>query len=112
MSRAKRAKMAPLKPPRDPRLEALAEQASRLEGWVVEWQLNGTLTSGWWMLQLRVGDVGVEVSTAEDGALICYASYTEHWTHPAWTPAEALRSAYAALGVALDQAEDAFGEPT
>lgn len=105
MSRAK--KVPHPGPPRDPRLVALAEQAERA-GWTAEWQLNGSDELGWW-LRLRTNGVVVD-AFGEDGTMTCYASYTGHWIQPARTPTEAMRSAYAALGVALDQAEDAFGQ--
>lgn len=110
MSRAKRVKktVPPPEPPRDPRLVALAEQAERA-GWVAEWQLNGSDELGWW-LRLRNNGVQLEAFVDEDG-LNCYVQYVgwRNWSHPARTPTEALRAVYAALGVVLDQAEDAFG---
>lgn len=109
MSRSQRVKkvVPPPEPPRDTRLVALAEQAERA-GWGTEWQLNGP-EAIWWWLQLRLGGVVVDVFAGEGGSLSCYANYTDHWNRSLRTPAEALRSAYADLGVALDQAEDAFG---
>lgn len=110
MSRTKSVKkmvVPPPEPPRDPRLVALAEQAERA-GWGTEWKLNGP-EQVWWWLQLRIGGVSVDVFTGEGGSLNCYSNYADHWNRPGRTPAEALRSAYAALGVAIDQAEDAFG---
>lgn len=103
MSRTKRVKKV-VPPPRDPRLVAIAEQAQRV-GWKVDWQLTGGETP--W---LRVSNNGVAVDAFSGEELNCYGHYYA-WAgaQPARTPAEALRSAYAALGVAIDQAEDAFG---
>lgn len=113
MSRAKRWKklvVPPPEPPRDPRLVALAEQAQRA-GWVVEWRREWRQAHHdelrWW-LGLRHDTVGVEVFVESSGALSCRAQYLGHWNWLARTPTEALRQAYGALGVALDQAEDAF----
>lgn len=107
MSRAKRVKkmVMPPEPPRDPRLVALAEQAQRV-GWEAEWQPPGFVAQ-WW-LRLQNNGVGVD-AFVDDGGLSCYTQYSGLWSQPARTPTEALRSAYAALGVALDQAEGAFG---
>lgn len=105
MSRAK--KVPPPEPPRDPRLVALAEQAQRV-GWEAEWQPPGFVAQ-WW-LRLRNNDVGVDAFADDGGSLSCYPQYSGFWSQPARTPTEALRAAYAALGVALDQAEDALGQ--
>lgn len=108
MSRAKRVKktVPPPEPPRDPRLVALAEQAQRV-GWQAEWLLWAAEPQ--WGLRLRVNGVWVEAFVESSGALSCRAQYLGHWSWLARTPTEALRAAYAHLGVALDQAEDAFG---
>lgn len=105
MSRQKRVKKS-VQPPRDPRLVMLAQHTSRLREWNVEWTLHGSSASEWWMLRLIRGSVGVDVTTDDNGALICYADFADHWNRPARTPTEALRSAYAALGVALDSLEE------
>lgn len=89
-------------PPRDPMLVALAEQAQRV-GWEAEWQPPGFVAQ-WW-LRLRNNDIGVD-AFADDGGLSFYLQYSGLWSQPARTPTEALRAAYAALGVALDQAEE------
>lgn len=109
MSRAKRVKkVPPPEPPRDPRLVALAEQAQRA-GWTAEWcdADAGYIQTAW--VQLCHDDIKVSVFTGVGGGLNCYSQYSGFSAQPSRTPTEALRSAYAALGVALDQAEDAFG---
>lgn len=104
MSRLKRAEMAPLKPPRDSRLVALAEQAQRA-GWETEWVPDHAAGTPWLRLDHQSATVSVCVFP-RDGRLSCLALVS---APHAGSPPEALRSAYAALGVALDQAEDAFG---
>lgn len=115
MSRAKRVKkvvVQPPQPPRDPRLVALAEQAQRAR-WVVEWRLEWRQDHHdelrWW-LRLQNNGAGVDVFADDGGNLSCYPQYSGLWSQPARTPTEALRQAYGALGVALDQAEDAFDQ--
>lgn len=112
MSRAKRVKkvVPPPEPPelpRDPRLVALAEQAERA-GWKTDWWTSECGDFGWW-LRLRNNSIVSIDAFADNDGLNCYAQHFGLWSSPARTPAEALRAAYAALGVALDQAEDAFG---
>lgn len=110
MSRATRAKKAP---PRDPRLEGLADQAQRAR-WVVEWRLEWRQAHHdelrWWLCLRTDGGVGVEVFVDASGAVVCRAQYFGFVSRLSRTPAEALRQAYGALGVALDQAEDTFGQ--
>lgn len=98
-------KVPPPEPPRDHRLVALAEQAQRV-GWEAEWHPPGFVAQ-WW-LRLQNNGVGVD-AFVEDGGLSCYPQFSGIFGPPARTPTEALRAAYAALGVALDRAEDAFG---
>lgn len=63
-----------------------------------------------WWLRLRVNSsVSIDAFADADG-LNCYAQHFGLWSSPTRTPAEALRQAYGALGVALDQAEDAFAQ--
>lgn len=102
MSRARRVRQT-AQPPRASGLEALAEQAQRA-GWEAEWQLWAAESQ--WGLRLRVSGVWVEAFVESSGALSCRAQYLGHWSWLARTPAEALRQAYGALGVALDQAEE------
>lgn len=105
MSRPK--KVPPPEPPRDPRLVALAEQAVRA-GWKAEWQPPGFAVQ-WW-LRLQNNGVGVDVFADDGGSLSCYLQHYGLWSQPSRTPTEALRAAYATLGVALDQAEDIFAD--
>jgi hypothetical protein len=81
----------------DPRLVAIAEQAQRV-GWVVEWH-DGT----WLRICAAQGRVTVSVFAHATYGLQCIPGVNGL---DSGGPLEALRAAYAALGVALDQAEE------
>lgn len=102
MSRAERVKkVPPPEPPRDPRLVALAEQAERA-GWTAEWH-----DGQWLRICAAQGRVAVSAFAHRTYGLQCIPGVNGLDSGCAL---EALRAAYAALGAALDQAEDAFGQ--
>lgn len=106
MSRTTRSKkaMPPPEPPLDPRLVALAEQAQRV-GWRANWGQPEVGTP--WLCLSPPDDSASVCVFSRDGRMSCLASAAVTCVG---SPLEALRQAYGALGVALDQAEDAFAQ--
>lgn len=82
---------------RDPRLRLLAEQAERA-GWQAEWH-----DGKWLRICAAQGRVSVSAFAHRTYGLQCIPGVNGL---DSGGPLEALRAAYAALGVAIDQAEE------